>query len=1153
MKPPGEAPAQDDPTPTDAPPRPQQPEHQLPTRPHLVRSPPARLSELPATSDGEASPATVTTKGNDDGSADSQDASTPRTTGRGKPEMERLPSGTEDKEEKLARLREAVNAKLMMQSRKRGSYGPTAQKRVSPIGEESASQSQMSPSLTAAFASPEVLQRPLSTISTESTQSTESTESNRTVRASVPATPAEGRPLRTPSYPFPYVPGTPCTWSTSFHQPFTNLSPTVSNMPSGDQDTPRRSSAGLASGGSTPAATTTDFMPPGQGIETPEDPRYPTPNLYDLVLALNAEPGLESWWTAVTSMMEESYGAERVTLVMPLDPTDMENVPWGQKATFSAKGREELHPPRTGAEPVPQGYRPDIVFREASAESARDFQMQKLHPERLRPRLESRHSYAGPPAREAQSITSEPSAKPVRPAGPQRTVTHAPGMLGGIGPGRQPPQRFPSTSSFRQSSLATDADFSSIGIEADSGPYAEVFPNLRALDHERRPLIEPGGVNRVLERGRVVTITRDYALDDVQPPYGTASTVPGGDAQPGRAIKPTNAEKLFGNYRSTFAADNAFNVRRDYEEYEQFPASPWAQSPAPSPAIQADEETNPFFATDQQGIEEAFSPGANTPKDYNEFIQVEAIGVERASTVIHIPLVHPTLSKPMQSLRMRYSKDHSGPPQRSNTLDLERKAPMAVLSVLSATVPYPPNLTSSLKLFAPHLATSLYIQQQVPINNIQPETLRHRRTASGHLAADAPMRIEPTSLEDIVHAELEEAPGSLSGSMTSPSDYSGRSKHSPSSSIVGTPGWDPATHGWTSKSVAGTPGLTGTEIVDNYFEAKRRTGVRSGSNSSASAHVTPAKTSNKPSPQDSKAGPGKEDKTPLSEQRLKPSKSLQEDRSPLRRIQEREESPTRQPEGNPASRPAMRHTMSHSSQLEHHAANAARHHSLLHSYGADFESSFGALSGGVSLESTTPEITGHARKSSYPEEMPPPSERLLRTIIDAVPVQIFTANADTGQLSWVNAKYLIYRGQSPRQVLDDPWGSIHPDDRPDFVASWHRSLRTAQQLQQKVRLQRFDGDFRWFYVRLAPLKNPRQRIVHWIGTMMDFHEQHLAELNAARQQETAASEAKYRALANSRYVCCSAFGNQILTLSQPTNSLRRQPNQGCHILQLAMA
>ncbi|KAI6895523.1 hypothetical protein KC355_g20455 [Hortaea werneckii] len=208
----------------------------------------------------------------------------------------------------------------------------------------------------------------------------------------------------------------------------------------------------------------------------------------------------------------------------------------------------------------------------------------------------------------------------------------------------------------------------------------------------------------------------------------------------------------------------------------------------------------------------------------------------------------------------------------------------------------------------------------------------------------------------------------------------------------------------------------------------------------------------------------------------------------------------------------MRHSASHFADQQ--TATEARKHSLLHSYGADFETSFGSLSGGVGLDPVTPEF-GHARKGSYSEDMPPPSERLLRTIIDSVPVQIFTAKPETGQLSWVNSKFLIYRGQEPRQVIDDPWQAMHPDDKSEFLASWHRSLRTAQQLQQKVRLERFDGTYRWFYVRAAPLKDKRQKIVHWIGTMMDFHEQHLAELNAARQQETAASEAKYRALANS--------------------------------------
>jgi len=158
---------------------------------------------------------------------------------------------------------------------------------------------------------------------------------------------------------------------------------------------------------------------------------------------------------------------------------------------------------------------------------------------------------------------------------------------------------------------------------------------------------------------------------------------------------------------------------------------------------------------------------------------------------------------------------------------------------------------------------------------------------------------------------------------------------------------------------------------------------------------------------------------------------------------------------------------------------------------------------------------GHQRTLSYPEDIPPPSERLLRIIIDSVPVQIFTAEPGTGKITWINSKFMVYRGQEARYVLNQPWQAIHPDDREDFLASWNRSLRTAQQLQQKVRLQRFDGNYRWFYLRAAPLKDKQQKIVHWIGTMMDFHEQNLAQETAAKQHEVTASEAKYRALANS--------------------------------------
>lgn len=299
--------------------------------------------------------------------------------------------------------------------------------------------------------------------------------------------------------------------------------------------------------------------------------------------------------------------------------------------------------------------------------------------------------------------------------------------------------------------------------------------------------------------------------------------------------------------------------------------------------------------------------------------------------------------------------------------------------------------------------------------------------------------------------------------------------------------------GFSSKqSVASTPGhLAGSEAVEGYFDAKKRT-TRASSQSST---APPEQWSRKSDKRTSK-------------------------RASVNLVTENFEGDVATPrhgkamaEDTPGQASSSRRPRTTTPQVSH-----VRAHSLLHSYGADFSSSFQSLPAattpGNQPQADTP---ASARRDSLPDnsEMPPPSESLLRTIIDSLPVQIFTALPTTGALTWVNTKFLVYRGRDSNQVLQDPWDAMHPEDRDPYLEQWNKSLRTGQQLQQKVRLQRFDGNYRWFYVRVAPLKNKRQQIVHWIGTNMDFHDQHLAELNSAHQQETAASEAKYRALANS--------------------------------------
>jgi PAS domain S-box-containing protein len=963
-------------------------------------------------------------------------------------------------------------------------------RRVSPIKEEP--MATMSPTLEGAFNSP-------SPLLTAHTTSTESTESARTIRGSVPPTPAgHTAALRTPSYPFPTVPNTP-RWSSAFHQPFTNLSPTVSAIHAREFMAP---SERVASEASTPAASSTPFAPGSrtQYVMEGEDPRFPSPNLYDLVLRLGSEPGLAAWWTTVTAIMRDHYGADRATLAVPADSSDIENVPWGQKTTYTSTAEDGSPRAATYQDiQVPQ-------TRKGSAEQRSSYQPTDpldmpptpLMPER-RPKLFTHHSFAGHERQKYEASPESPSpALSVRPRAPLRAASHAPHAPRPEHPLRQVSQAsfdgtsnpYPSSFPSREPTFS-DPDFSSVG-EEPSPPIA-VFNVLRALDHEPDALIDNTGINRVLERGRLVTLTRDYSTsvstqsDDIDKDRKEQHKITTQEQPKAPPVAPLPR-------RNNLSAGDA-RLQSRYEEYEQYPSSPWAQSPAPSPAIQNDPEDNPFFSTGRVD-EDTFNP-SRSPQDYTQYGIVEAIGVDRASTVTHIPLVHPTLSQAMHpvgtttpsqtpSLSRRQSSQSVRTSSTQRSEEPIRRAPIAILSILSPIVPYPRNLTNSLKHLGPHLATTFSNAWQFTNAQTQMASIRQRRV-TGSTIGSVSFEVDQHGLDDLLHLNLENISASAHGSVTSPSDYSGRSRHSPGGSIAGTPGWDSASLGFSSKhSISGTPGhLAGSEAVESYFDARKKT-TRASSQPSATTQEQTAQKAEK-----------------------RTSKRVTVNPVP---VPEKDEDEVVTPRNEQA---AKEETLS--ARRGQQPGPSSRGHSLLHSYGADFTSSFQSLPAATTPGGRAPAPPSHVRRGSITEtyDMPPPSESLLRTIIDSLPVQIFTAAPSSGAITWVNSKFLIYRGQDCRQVLQDPWEAIHPEDRSLYLEQWNKSLRTGQQLQQKVRLQRFDKCYRWFYVRVAPLRNKRQQIVHWIGTNMDFHEQHLAELNSAKQQETAASEAKYRALANS--------------------------------------
>jgi PAS domain S-box-containing protein len=1025
---------------------------------------------------------------------------------------------------------------------------PPGLARVSPIQEESAGTSP-------------------ATSSSEPT--TASTESGHTIRGGV----TPGLAARTPSYPFPRM--VPQQFQ-NLHHPFTTLSPTTA--PLDDRHTSwdsLRLHDRVMSNPSTPASNAT-FLPAGfTGLSEPHD--FPSPNLYEMSLMLSSEPGLDAWWSAVVQIMTEAYKAERVTLAIPADSTDIENVPWGQKATYNSHNEDDLSLGymARGSSLVPSSTGTSLEM--PSQTTGPSLGQQVL----ARPGIQSRHSFTAYEDKRERTVSSERVSTIRRPAQLSRSKTsyaassllRQEGVTGGEGghPGlnRQALEEHDALEDRQPQLPSWESPFG-----AQSQGRGKMLNVLQALDYEADPLIDHDGILRVLERGKVIALTRSYPyLDqpgaenmnpsDLKPtdriPSGETPLSKGKTSKPSKLPssrpKPQSSEK---KKATSLAAQMDENEPRPttpkYEEYEQAPPSPWAQSPAPSPAVRLDPSENPFF-TDAVVDEETFNPSP-APQDYTSMRPPEAIGLDNAWTVLHIPLTHPLLSRPNPAFKLDSTlmdqkssraklggKGGAGSSQvgqlSPETGPKEKHAPIAILSILSPIIPYPSNLRYSLEHLAPHLATSFslcrhYTNLEVELNGLQKR--RPHTAGFGAIGHDGRPLADAAALASLGYLPTDETASraaSLAGSITSPSDFSGPSR-SGGGSGGGTPLWDPSVSlpifGFSRSSSSPAPVAMGG---DSYFNTKPRpAGSPSGGPSSrrnSKESTTPDKRLSLRLPggighssDSAMLSPGLMDATSGLDAAGRSSDELSYTsvKSPQRQGASKSQkahqpAPTKEEKGKVAT-PAP-DAVADNSKKPAPTTPASHRHTQLHSYGADFSSTFPSLPpssviGAKGVPPQAPSRTGSTSIAS--SEMTPPSDRLKALILDSLPAHVFVALPGTGEIVWVNSRFLTYRGQTSGDLAADPWGSIHPDDRDDYLRAWAHCVRTGEQFSRSVRLRRFDGAYRWFQVRAVASKDKRGVILQFLGSYMDIHEQHIAELRAARQEEIEASEAKHRLLAN---------------------------------------
>jgi len=121
------------------------------------------------------------------------------------------------------------------------------------------------------------------------------------------------------------------------------------------------------------------------------------------------------------------------------------------------------------------------------------------------------------------------------------------------------------------------------------------------------------------------------------------------------------------------------------------------------------------------------------------------------------------------------------------------------------------------------------------------------------------------------------------------------------------------------------------------------------------------------------------------------------------------------------------------------------------------------------------------------------SEERLRFMAESMPQKIFTAKPD-GSVDYYNPQFLGFTGYTLAEVSGWAWTRcLHPEDIDETVRCWKQALETHERFQIELRLRSREGHYRWHLCRAQPMRDPDGKVLLWVGSHTDIHDQKLAE------------------------------------------------------------
>ena len=121
-------------------------------------------------------------------------------------------------------------------------------------------------------------------------------------------------------------------------------------------------------------------------------------------------------------------------------------------------------------------------------------------------------------------------------------------------------------------------------------------------------------------------------------------------------------------------------------------------------------------------------------------------------------------------------------------------------------------------------------------------------------------------------------------------------------------------------------------------------------------------------------------------------------------------------------------------------------------------------------------------QSDVPEKLGQEAAR-LQTLIDTVPSFLWTSLPD-GSKEYLNKRWYEYTGLSLEEGKGWGWKVVvHPDDLDRLIREWLALVEARKPGELETRIRRYDGEYRWFLIRIVPQLDAEGNVVRWFGSI----------------------------------------------------------------------